>query len=253
MSQAVLGTMPMAIKAPVTGRVESSPVLRLRNFRASSSDWPVNSVTTVSQMNLHHGHRKDAFLQVFAAPKLTPAVNQVDLFDKALQEKDLGEGVVTPAHHGDFLVFKKGAVTGGAEADPVADELVFSRDPQPPITGAGGDDDGAGRELAVLEDHRVHRFTGFQFQDFLAADFQAEAFRLFPHPVTELEAGDPLRESRVVLHQVGGHHLPAVDELFQEQGLEAGPAGIDARGQPGWAAANDDQVIIPRRHAGPVA
>ena len=176
----------------------------------------------------------------------------MDLFGKALQEKDFGEGVVTPAHHGDFLIFKKGAVAGGAEADPMADELVFPRDPQPPIAGPRGNDNGARRELAIREDHRVRRFAGFQLQDFLAADFQAEAFRLLPHPITELEAGNPFREAGVVLHQVGGHHLPAVDELFQEQGLEAGPPGINARGQPAWATANDDEVIIPLRHDGPV-
>ena len=175
----------------------------------------------------------------------------MDFFGKALQEKDFGEGVVTPAHHGDFLIFKKGAVAGGAEADPTAGELVFPRDPQPPIAGPRGNDNGARGELAIRKDHRVRRFAGFQLQDFLVADFQAEALRLLAHPVTELVAANPVREAGVVLHQIGAHHLPAVGELFQEQGLETGPPGINTRGQPAWAAADNDEVIIPLRHAGP--
>ena len=173
LSQPVLGSMPMAMKAPVIGSRVSPRVFTLLDPSAFQVVPAQKFCHHTVPVNLHLAQLlswKTRSWRYLAAPKLIPAVDQVDLFGKAFQKKDFGEGVVTPAHHGDGLVFKKGAVAGGAEADPMADELVFPRDPQPPIAGPRGNDNGARRELAIREDHRVRRFAGFQLQDFLAAD-----------------------------------------------------------------------------------
>src|SRR4030042_1981992 len=91
----------------------------------------------------------------------------------------------------------------------------------------------------------------FKVQDFPVAELQPEALGLLPHAVPQLEPGDPLGETGVILHQVGGHDLAAVDEFFQKQGFQPGAAGVEAGGEAGGAGPDDDDVIIPRRHAGP--
>ena len=211
----------------------------------------MHSVTTVSHLNLHLGYLKDAFLQVFAGSKLIVAVDQVDLFGKAFQKKNFGEGVITPAHHGDGLVFEKSPVAGGAISDPAAGEPILPRDPQSLIEPPG-DNNGAGGKLTFLQILGLRRLYSFSSR-LPRCGFQAEALGLFAHPLAELDPGDPFREAREVLDEIGGDDLPAENELFDEQGLEPGPAGIDTRGQPGRAAANDDDVIIPRRHGGSMA
>jgi hypothetical protein len=69
---------------------------------------------------------------------------------------------------------------------------------------------------------------------------QAKALRLPAHAVAQFESSNAFRETGVVLHQIGGHDLTAVDKFFQKQGFEPGAAGIDAGGETRGAPADDD-------------
>ena len=158
-------------------------------------------------------------------------------------------GGVSAPHHRQFLAPKlgRGAIADGAGTDAPAPEPLLAGQVQPVGTGAGGDDQGLGVEgLAVGLDSK----GSSRKVDAISIGFHqvgAPAHGLGLHLVHQDWPQHPVWKAGEVLHVGGGHQLTARDatvlESGDQQGVEVGPGGVDGRGVPRGAGANDDKVF----------
>ncbi len=59
---------------------------------------------------------------------------------------------------------------------------------------------------------------------------------------------DPSRKAGVVLDLGGGHHLAAHDHPLDEEGFQLGARGVEAGGQSGRTAADNNDVVEGLAH-----
>ena len=115
---------------------------------------------------------------------------------------------------------------------------------QPAVVRAGGDDDRPGRDLAAVgEHHGVERRARPQ-PGHLArgVDAGAQPAGLQGGAVGQLAAREPVGEPDVVLDQRARAGLAAGGDRVERHGVEALGGPVHGRGQPGRAAAHDDEV-----------
>jgi hypothetical protein len=108
-------------------------------------------------------------------------------------------------------------------------------------------DRGLGR-VGVSHPHAERAGRQVDARRLFRAHVGAEADRLLAEPHHELGAHDPLGESGEVL-DLGGEHELATGLIagrgrfaLEHQRLEAGPGGVDSRGEPGGPGPDDDDL-----------
>ena len=169
-------------------------------------------------------------------PQAVPPVDDRHLLREAGEIDRLLDRRIAPADDRDLPVSVEGAVAGGAEGDPSADEPLLARHAETPPVRPGGDDHGkrpvahrAGGDLpAVLVAppflrHRRHVAGG---------GLQTELDGLRLEALGEIEAVDPLRDPRVVLDEIGDGDLAHRRVARDGEHPEVRPGGVHPRGEP---------------------
>ena len=154
-------------------------------------------------------------------PEFVPAVHECDAAGEPGQEGGLFHGGVTAADHGNVLIFKEEAITGGARAHPAAQKFLLSRDSEVAGRGPHGQDHGTGAvRLAAGGHHFLDRPVQRYRLHVLHLQVRPESQGLFAHLVHEFRAGDAGAETGVVLHLGGGHQRAAERGAFEHQGAQ---------------------------------
>ena len=153
-------------------------------------------------------------------------------------------GAVAAADHIHVQVAEEHAVAGGAEGNAAAGELllVFAADGLG--MRAGGDDDRLAAVGAGLSGEHLLSAGEINVSDFVIGALHAELVGLLAHALGQGEAAFALQHlAGVVLNVVGQGDLAAGHGLFDQQGFEAGAAGVQRGGKAGGACAKDNHVI----------
>ncbi len=191
------------------------------------------------------GDSQDLLLKDRIALQFVAADQQVDLPGIGDQIDHHFQGGVAAAHHGHVLVGEKRGVAGGTIGHAPARKTVFAGNIEAPAPAAGGHDHGLGpKGAAFIGTHlkgavrsglnRRDPLAGSDLHLLLGPDMFLQLFRQlpagdgdFPHPV----------------FNIGGDQGLAAEFFDDDHGLQLLPGGIDGRGGPGRAAADDDGVI----------
>src|SRR5207237_3444068 len=117
---------------------------------------------------------------------------------------------------------------------------------EPPVVGAGGEDDGACCDLVLLfQSYEVSSLAGFERDRAVGGRGScAELARLANGAAGELGAADPGREAEVVLDPARRSGLAAERGALDDQGVEPLGGAVNGGGEAGGAAANDEQVDL---------
>jgi hypothetical protein len=168
---------------------------------------------------------------------------------KAREEGRLLARRIAAADHRHGHVAVEGAVAGGARRQPVADELLFIRQPEPLRTRAARDDEGA--RLLPLPVHLQAQMSVrlLEVLDRLIGKTRPEALRLRLHVHDQFRPVDALREAGKVLHQRGRRELPARLVPFEDERREIRPRRVD-RSREASAAGSDDDDFFHRMRGG---
>ena len=162
-----------------------------------------------------------------------------DLGREPGQEGGLLERGVTAADHHQLAAPVEETVAGGAGRDPAAEVLALAGQPEHLGLGAGGDDQGLAAVLHVLDPGPERRPGQLDLGGVGADELGTEALGLLAHLAHQLGPEDPGREAGVVLDLGGEHELAAGLRTFQDDRPEVRPGGVEGRGQPGRAGADD--------------
>ena len=132
---------------------------------------------------------------------------------------------------------------GGVE-DAHALVLVEAFDREPPVVGAGREDDRVGDHLVVaLEPDRVPGLTRLERERAIGRrSTGVELARLGDRAAGQLVAADPGREAEVVLDPPRGARLAAEPEALDHERLEALGGAVHGGPEPRRPAADDRQV-----------
>ena len=152
---------------------------------------------------------------------------------------------VAAAHDGNGLTHVHRAVAGCAVGNSAPVELFLAGDAQRAQRRTGGHDDGlpAITVAAVAGDLQVIAVDG-DVRGRIHQHCYAGVHGLFLGGRSEFVAGDALGEARIVLDALQVDDLGAGHHLLNDGGAEAVAGSIDAGGQAGHAAADDDNVVI---------
>ena len=164
----------------------------------------------------------------------------------ALAEIDRGlpGGVAAADHEHRGAVADARLEVGRRVVDAGALEALEVLDGQPPVARAGGDDHRPGGDLAAVgEDDDVKARLAAQAGHFTGGvQPGAEPHRLNGGPPGESFAGDAVRKPRVVLDPRARAGLAADRHGVQRDRAQALRRAVDRGGEPGRAAADDDQI-----------
>ena len=169
-------------------------------------------------------------------------VHVVDL----LREEQRGlPGRVGASHH-DHVLTEAGSrfELGRGVVDAAALELGDTRDLQPAVLHAAGDDHGPGGDVVVvvepdLEPVRVARQSGHRPR---RDEPRPELDRLQHRRPGQLAAGDPAREAEVVLDPRRRAGLPSQRDVLDDDDIESLGGPVDGGGQAGRPGADDQEI-----------
>ncbi len=132
-----------------------------------------------------------------------------------------------------------------AVVDAAAVELLDARRLEPAVGDAGGHEQRVPGQLgAVGERHDALRPARLERADLLDREqLGAEAARLVVRAAREVGAREPVGEAEVVLDPRGLAGLAAGRLALHEHGAQALRGAVHGGGEPGRAAADDDQVV----------
>ncbi len=171
------------------------------------------------------------------------AVDERDFGGEAGEEESFFHSGVAAADDSDLLAGEEEAIAGGAGADAVADERLLRRQAEPACRGSTGDDESAGVDDLVAEVEREGVLREIGSGEMAEAELRAETRGLLADVFDELGALYAIGPAGKVLDQRGDGELAAGLVAFQHQRLEVGAGGVDGRGEPGAAGAEDDGVV----------
>ena len=133
---------------------------------------------------------------------------------------------------------------GGRVVHALALEVGEPVDVESPVAGAGGDDHRAAGDLGSVgeADDEVPGLLPQRGGCARGGEVRAELLRLHQGPLGQVAAGDAGREPEVVLDARAGAGLSAGRDHVDAQGSQPLGRAVDRGGQPGRAAADDDEV-----------
>ena len=191
-----------------------------------------------------------ALLHDLRRAQLAAAVDHVDLRAELGQVRGLLHGGVAAADDDQGLRAeeRQRAVTHRAGRDAAVPQALLAGDVEPLGGGAGGQDQRPRVDRLALGRHaegapgQVHRIDG------LGDDARAVALGLGAHALHQLGTVDALGEAGEVLDLGGGRELAARgdaagQEALEHQRAQVGAGGVDGRGVPGRAGADDDDLF----------
>ena len=148
-------------------------------------------------------------------------------------------GRVTAAHDCDILAFIEEAVTGGTGRHAAALEFLLGGKTEITCRGTRRDDDGVGKELAVVFRRHLERtLADVDASDFALANLCTEAQGLLADVFHHIGAVDALGIAGEVLDFGGLGELSAGLHTFINDGLHIGATSIDGCGVARRARAN---------------
>ena len=175
-------------------------------------------------------------------------MDEGDLAGELGEEGGLLDGGIATTDHGDLLAAEEEAVAGGAGGQPVPEEALFGLQTQHQRASTGRDDDRLGRELLITDPDLEGPSGEVDPGDLLGEELGPEPLGLGAEVRHQLGTHDALGKPGEVL-DLGGQHQLAPRLVaggrrltLDDQGSEVGACGVDGRGQPGGARADDDDV-----------
>jgi hypothetical protein len=187
-------------------------------------------------------------LQDAAGTKGVPTMNQMDFGSESGHEQPFVECRIATADHGDLHLPEKRRITGGAIGNTPTRQPFLTGHAQPPILGAGGQNNGTRQEVNVTHDDPKAALGRLYLRHPFSAKFSTVPFCLLAHRLGQLIAVDAVRLARVVLHQRRERDLPARHAVLEHHRAAHGPRTIERGGQPGRAATDDNDVIAAGIH-----
>ena len=173
--------------------------------------------------------------------ELVAAVHEVHVRRELRQEERLLERRVAAADDVHVLVAEERRVAGRAGGDAAALVLLLGRDAEE-ARGRARRDDHRARGVLVVADVDAERLLGeVDLRDVVGDELGAEPLRLPAEVGHHLRPHDAVGVARVVLDVARDHQLAAPLEALDHERLEVGACGVQRRGVPGGAAADDDQ------------
>ena len=170
-------------------------------------------------------------------------MNDVELLRETGQEETLLERGVAPADDREVGAFEKGAVADRAVGDAAAVVLLLTHDTELRGLAADGDDDGVGGKLRpVLERHDLAVAIGADvLHRAIRVDLETEFECVVGHLSGKLGTGDGFKPG-IVLDELGVENLATDVFGVEEDRLHVRPRGVQAGGEPGGSAADDDEI-----------
>ena len=204
----------------------------------------------VAEDLVDHGVRDELDLGVRAGaiehdlrrPEVVAAMDDRHLRREAGEERGLLHRGVAAADDDQFLLAEERAVTGraGRHAAPLV--LRLAGQPEPAGARAGRDDHRAGLVFLVLDPDAEGALGEVDPRHVVRDEFGAEALRLPAELGHHLGPHHAVGVARIVLDIARDHQLAAPVEALDHERGEVRPRGVEGRGVPGGAAADDDQV-----------
>ena len=155
-------------------------------------------------------------------------------------------GGVAAAHHQHVLV-AAGECLGerGAVVDAAAGELVDPSGVEPAVRHAGGDEEHARRQLAVVAEgeHVVAPVDAHARHLLRGEDLRPEPPRLGDGAACEVAAGEPGGEAEIVLDVAARPRLSARRLALDEQRVQPLAGAVDRRRQPRRPAAHHHEIV----------
>ena len=173
-------------------------------------------------------------------PEVRPPVDHRHMAADVCQIQRILQGGAAASGHCHILSGVKGSVAHSAEGD--AGQTILARKAQGPAPHPGGQDYRPGGIGTVVGDHPAGR-AALDLQRLLQFDSGLQGLGLAVQPLRQFSAGHG-GQARKVFHLGGGGDLPAEALPLQQQNGLSCPAGVDGGGEPGRAAAHDNDVEI---------
>jgi len=170
-----------------------------------------------------------------AGPEIVPPMDDRDRVRETGEERALLHRRIPTADDGDVLVTEEEPVACGARRNAVAEELLLAGDTERPPVRAGREDDRLCPVQGVTDPDVLHVARQLDACRIIGEHLSAEPFGLFAHAVHEVRTHDAVGEARIILDVGGGSHLPARHDALDEERLQHGARGVDARRVAGGA------------------
>ena len=146
------------------------------------------------------------------------------------------------AHHEDLLAGEELTVAGGAVGNTPAPVFRLAPEAHHSGMGAGGQQHTEGLQLSPGGFDRFDITGHIQRFHFSQHKFRAEGFRLLSHGLGQRGAAGFLHTG-IVDHLMGNGDLPTKLFLLQHQSAIFRPGQIQRRGQTGWPAADNNDIV----------
>ena len=156
-------------------------------------------------------------------------MNQIYLFTHSGKEDRILDGHISASGHGCHTVAEECSVAGGAVGYAHSGQLLFARDRQLPVAGAGRDDDSPRRIAFLRAGYGQEAVRLLHTHHIIGHEFRAQFIRVLPELHAQVVSVDS-RKPRIVIHLVGVEHLAAAGNLFfNDNGLQLRTLGVDRR------------------------
>jgi len=158
-------------------------------------------------------------------------MNQRDLRRELREEDRLLNSRVAPTHDSHTLISEKETIARGAGRDPMPQQLAFGFEPDQIRRSAGRDDQriSLARFIFYGEDERPS--AQIHSRHIPVQELCAKPLRLLSHRTNQVRSQEPIRESRIVLHQRRQDQLPTGLGSFDQEGTQIGAGGVQGRRQ----------------------
>src|SRR5690606_37218866 len=169
--------------------------------------------------------------------------DEVDGLGEPGEEAGLGDRLLVVTDHRHGPPPEEGAVTGGAVADTLAQQLGLAGNGGLPAHGARGHDEPPGVEHPLGGPHLHGLLEGIDGENRLLKDLGAEALRLAAEDAQEFHPGDGTRHPGVVLDPVRQAQGPRVGRLVDVHRPQSRPGGVDGGRKPCRPPADDGHIV----------
>ena len=150
---------------------------------------------------------------------------------------------IAAAYHCNIFATVEEAVAGGAGRYTQTTELVFTRQSQVFGRGAGGDDQGLGKEgFAFIHRHAEGPLREIDSRNIARTHVGTQVDGLFTHGCHQLVGIHALGIAGEVFNDSRGGQLAAGLQALIEDGVQRGAGSVDSRRITGGAA-SDDQAF----------
>src|SRR5690348_5496621 len=125
----------------------------------------------------------------------------------------------------------------------MSNEFALTLKPEQARRGARGDDQGFGFVGILARRYFEGTAREIHFADSSGFEFRTEALSLLSHILNELRSHDAIGKAGVVFDVRGEGELAALFVAVNHKRLEVGARGVDRRGEPGAATADNHDVV----------